>query len=61
MDLVNPDVTNQEISIYKDLHCFEAQARVIPNGFARGAAFKINIKEFPQFGFSTKRGNVYGI
>ena len=61
LDLVNPDVTNQELSVYRDLHCFEARVRIVPNGFARGATFKINIQEFPQFGISTKRGNVYGI
>lgn len=61
VDLVNPDITNQEVLVYRDLHCFEAQLRVVPNGFTRGLAFKFNIKAFPQFGLSHKQGGVYGL
>jgi hypothetical protein len=61
VNLVDPDVTNQTISIYKELHCFESRLTIVPNGFNRGFAFKINIKYIPQIGVSTRRGGVYGL
>ena len=61
VNLVDPDVTNQTISLYKELHCFESRVTIVPNGFNRGFAFKINIKDIPSIGISTKRGGVYGL
>ena len=61
VNLVNPDVTNQTISVYRELHCFEARLTVVPNGFNRGFAFKFNIKDIPNIGVSAKRGGVYGL
>jgi lipopolysaccharide assembly outer membrane protein LptD (OstA) len=61
VNLVDPDVTNQTISIYRELHCFESRLTIVPNGFNRGFAFKINIKDIPQIGVSTRRGGVYGL
>ncbi|MEE2754903.1 MAG: putative LPS assembly protein LptD, partial [Candidatus Latescibacterota bacterium] len=61
VNLINPDVTNQTISIYKELHCFESRITVVPNGFNRGFAFKFNIKDIPQIGISNRRGGVYGL
>ena len=60
-NLVDPDVTNQTISIYKELHCFESRLTAVPNGFNRGFAFKFNIKDIPQIGISKRRGGVYGL
>jgi len=61
VNLVDPDVTNQTISVYKELHCFESRITVVPNGFNRGFAFKLNIKHIPQIGISTRRGGAYGL
>lgn len=61
VNLVDPDVTNQTISVYRELHCFEARITVVPNGFNRGFAFKLNIRDIPSIGVSTQRGGVYGI
>ena len=61
VNIVDPDVTNQTISVYKELHCFETRVTVVPNGFNRGFAFKFNIKDIPDIGISAKRGGVYGL
>jgi hypothetical protein len=61
VNLADPDITNQTISMYKELHCFEARVTLVPNGFNRGFAIKFNIKDIPQIGVSTKRGGVYGL
>ena len=61
VNLVDPDVTNQTLSLYKELHCFESRVTIVPNGFNRGFAFKLNIKDIPNIGISTKRGGVYGL
>jgi hypothetical protein len=60
-NLVDPDVTNQTLSVYKELHCFEARLTLVPNGFNRGFAFKFNIKDIPDIGISARRGGVYGL
>ena len=61
VNLVDPGVTNQTVSLYKKLHCFEGRLTVVPNGFNRGFAFKFNIKDIPNIGISTRRGGVYGL
>lgn len=61
VNLVDPDVTNQTVSVYKTLHCFESRLTVVPNGFNRGFAFRINIRDIPDIGISTRRGGVYGL
>ena len=60
-NLVDPDVTNQTLSVYKELHCFEARLTLVPNGFNRGLAFMFNIKVIPDLGISARRGGVYGL
>ncbi len=61
VNLVDPDVTNQTISLYRKLHCFETRVSIVPNGFNRGFAFKFNIRDIPDIGVSARRGGVYGL
>ncbi|MFQ5822700.1 MAG: putative LPS assembly protein LptD [bacterium] len=43
-DIENSKIADQRISIYRDLHCWEAQFNWNPSGIGRGFYFKINIK-----------------
>ncbi|RMD93502.1 MAG: LPS-assembly protein LptD [Calditrichaeota bacterium] len=43
-DLENGEIADQRISLYRDLHCWEAQFNWSPSGVSRGFYFKINIK-----------------
>ena len=59
-DLMARDVTAQNLSIYRDLHCWEARFSYYPTGYASGFYFKINIKQIPQIRFEHGRGR-YGL
>lgn len=56
LDLVEKDLTSQSLSVYRSLHCWEASFNWYPNGFNRGFAFRINIKDIPQIGMSHRDG-----
>lgn len=43
-NLENGEIADQRISLYRDLHCWEAQFNWSPSGVSRGFYFKINIK-----------------
>lgn len=53
-------LTDQSISLYRDLHCWEARLAWYPNGFNKGYYFKINIKDIPQIKFEHRQGG-FGI
>ena len=53
-------IVAQSLSLYRDLHCWEARFAWYPNGFNKGFYFKINIKEIPQIKFEHRQGG-FGI
>ncbi|MDE0462044.1 MAG: hypothetical protein OXH93_06540, partial [Caldilineaceae bacterium] len=59
---VLPDakISAQSLSLYRDLHCWEARFSWYPAGFNKGFFFKINIKDIPQIKFEHRRGG-FGI
>ena len=50
----------QSVSLYRDLHCWEARLSWYPTGFNKGYYFKINIKDIPQIKFEHRKGG-FGI
>ncbi len=59
-DLVGRDITAQNLSIYRSLHCWQARFTWYPTGFNSGFYFMINIKEIPQIKFEHRQGG-YGV
>ena len=55
-DLMDTRVTAQSLSVYRDLHCWEASFSWYPAGLNKGFSFRINIKEIPQIGLSHRQG-----
>ena len=57
-----PDVnlSAQSLSLYRDLHCWEARFSWYPTGFNKGFFFKLNIKDIPQIKIEHRRGG-FGI
>ena len=53
-------IAAQSLSLYRDLHCWEARFSWYPSGFNRGFYFKINIKDIPQIKFEHRQGG-FGI
>jgi hypothetical protein len=43
-DFVQQKVTPSEITVYRDLHCWEAQFRIIPFGVMKSYSIQINVK-----------------
>lgn len=43
-DFKSKKITNTNINIYRDLHCWEMRFTWIPNGFAQSYNFQINVK-----------------
>ncbi len=58
--LPNAKLSAQSLSLYRDLHCWEARFSWYPTGFNRGFFFKINIKDIPQIKIEHRRGG-FGI
>ncbi len=58
--LPNAKLSAQTLSLYRDLHCWEARFSWYPTGFNKGFFFKINIKDIPQIKFEHRRGG-FGI
>jgi hypothetical protein len=56
LDLDDPAVTAQSISLHRTLHCWEARLSVTPNGYNKGFLFRINIRDLPQFGITHRQG-----
>ncbi len=46
----------QNLSFYRDLHCWEARLAWYPTGYNRGFYLKINIKDIPQIKFEHRQG-----
>ncbi len=57
-DLEKRRTTTQQISIYRDLHCWEARLVWMPTGYRRGYYFKMNIKALPEIKIEKKKGIV---
>jgi hypothetical protein len=53
-------VTAQTISVYRSLHEWEARVSWTPTGFNRGAYFKLNLKDIPQFKIERRTGAMGG-
>ncbi|MDP6040747.1 MAG: putative LPS assembly protein LptD, partial [Candidatus Latescibacteria bacterium] len=56
--LPNARLSAQNLTLYKDLHCWEARFSYYPTGFNKGFFFKINIKDIPQIKFEHRRGGL---
>ena len=59
-DIERRDLTAQNMSVYRDLHCWEARFSWYPTGFNRGFYFRINIKGIPQIKWEYREGG-YGV
>ena len=44
IDLIEKELTNHSISIYRDLHCWELSLNWTPTGYGQGVNFKLNVK-----------------
>ncbi len=55
-DLEGKEMTAHDVSIYRDLHCWEAQFQWTPSGYREGYYFLLNIKELPDIKIEKKRG-----
>ena len=53
-------LTAQTLSIYRDLHEWEAQVSWTPTGFNKGTYFKLNLKDIPQFKIERRTGAIGG-
>ena len=53
-------ITAQTLSIYRSLHEWEARFSWTPTGFNRGAYFKLNLKDIPQFKIERRTGAMGG-
>jgi hypothetical protein len=51
-----PLVTSQTLTLYRDLHDWDAVFTWTPSGFRKGYYFRIAFKEFPQIKFERKGG-----
>ena len=58
--LPDAKLSAQSLSLYRDLHCWEARFSWYPTGFNKGFFFKINIKDIPQIKIEHRRGG-FGI
>ncbi len=58
--LPDAKISAQSLSLYRDLHCWEARFSWYPAGFNKGFFFKINIKDIPQIKLEHRRGG-FGI
>ncbi len=58
--LPDAKLSAQSLSLYRDLHCWEARFSWYPTGFNRGFFFKLNIKDIPQIKIEHRRGG-FGI
>ena len=43
-DMVKHDIISQDLTIYRDLHCWEARIVWTPTGYYKRFYFRINIK-----------------
>ena len=43
-DLIEKELVNHSISIYRDLHCWELSLNWTPSGYGQGINFKLNVK-----------------
>jgi len=55
-DIERRDLTAQNLSVYRDLHCWEARFSWYPTGFNSGFYFRINIKGIPQIKLEHRQG-----
>ncbi|MCK5526031.1 MAG: hypothetical protein KAJ05_02725, partial [Candidatus Latescibacteria bacterium] len=55
-DLEDKEMTAHDVSIHRDLHCWEAQFQWTPSGYREGYYFLVNIKELPDIKIEKKRG-----
>ncbi len=55
-DIEGRKLTAQNLSVYRDLHCWEARFSWHPTGFNSGFYFKINIKGIPQIKLEHRQG-----
>jgi hypothetical protein len=53
-------LTAQTLSVYRSLHEWEARFSWSPTGFNRGAYFKLNLKDIPQFKVERRSGAMGG-
>lgn len=55
-DLRKKRMTAQNVSIYRDLHCWEARIQWTPSGYREGYYFLMNIKALPEIKIEQRRG-----
>jgi hypothetical protein len=53
-------LTAQTVSVYRSLHEWEARFSWTPTGFNKGAYFKLNLKDIPQFKIERRSGAMGG-
>jgi hypothetical protein len=55
-DVEGRHFTSQQVVVYKDLHCWEAQFVWIPTGGRKGYYFRINVKMIPELKIERGKG-----
>ncbi len=56
-DLANKELVSHRLSLYRNLHCFEASLTWIPSGVQEGFYFRVNIKDLPDVKLEKRRGS----
>ena len=54
-DVTGTELIRHTISIYRDLHCWEARLQVVTRGPGRGYWFVIAIKDIPEIKYERRR------
>jgi lipopolysaccharide assembly outer membrane protein LptD (OstA) len=57
-DIVNKQISSQELDLTRDMHCWQASFMWIPSGVISGYYARISIKTLPDIKFESSRGGV---
>ncbi|MGB9561550.1 MAG: LPS-assembly protein LptD, partial [bacterium] len=60
-DIENNEKVSENITLWRDLHCWELTIGIIPSGYRAGFYFRINIKEIPDVKLEYGKGKVWGV
>ncbi len=59
-DVVDHRMASQTFTIYRDLHCWEAQFNWVPGGNREGYYFRVNVKQLPDIKFEKSESGIRG-
>lgn len=60
-DLKGNERVSENVTLWRDLHCWELMIGIIPSGIRAGFFVRINVKEIPDIKIEYGKGKVWGI